>query len=226
MNTGVGDVHNLIWKIHAVEQGWAKESFLDTVSSERLPIAKDNCRQSKINEDKVLRLIHIIQRPGTTAEELLADPVSRKQIQDAIDDNHEHFHSLNLQLGYVYGRAHTRPPSDYQKELLPGARLPHIWLENEDRKISSLDLVDGSGFVLITPDRFTNMKRLDCDGTLVAIKQLNEDFNDVYGDWHKLIISVENAALLVRPDQHLVGTISSIEQVWMALVDFYGHGNS
>ncbi|KAK4949915.1 hypothetical protein LTR10_011757 [Elasticomyces elasticus] len=219
VNTGIEDVQNLTWKIHAVQQGWATESFLETVTTERLPIAKDNCQQSKLNEDKIFRLITAILVPGKTAEEVIADPASRKAIQDEIDKNRDHFHSLNLQVGYVYGRPHIRGPADYQRELVSGARLPHVWLERNGQKISSLDLVSGFDFVLITPSQFTQRKQLDCDGVPVSVQQLNQHFLDIDGEWQEFI-GQDHAAVLVRPDQHIVGTISSMEDVGKMLANY------
>src|SRR5262249_37959867 len=35
LNTGVQDAHNLVWKIAAVEAGWAPDALLDTYTAER-----------------------------------------------------------------------------------------------------------------------------------------------------------------------------------------------
>ena len=37
LNTGVADAHNLVWKLAAVEAGWADPSMLDTYEAERRP---------------------------------------------------------------------------------------------------------------------------------------------------------------------------------------------
>ncbi|CRG86432.1 hypothetical protein PISL3812_03438 [Talaromyces islandicus] len=212
VNTGIADVQNLTWKIHAVESGWATESFLNTVSTERLVIAKDNCKQSRLNEEKIFRLVSAVSKPGVTAEGLYSDPASRQRIEAAIADNRDHFSSLNLQLGYVYGRDHIRGPSDYQKESVPGARLPHSWLKSADRKISSLDLVDGLGFVLITPQEFTGKEHLEFNGVPISVKQLDRDFVDTDGEWSNLLSLNQQNAVLVRPDQHIVGTVKTIAE--------------
>ncbi|KAL6251918.1 hypothetical protein RBB50_002128 [Rhinocladiella similis] len=213
LNTGVADVQNLVWKIQAVEQGWATEAFLDTVTAERLPVAKENCRQSKENEDKIFHLVHTIFKPGCTAEELIADPVSRQQIQSAIAENREHFNSFNLQLGYVYGQPFSRGPSDYQKELVRGARLPHFWVEERGQAISTLDLVDGMSFVLVCDSTFTELSWLTCSNVPVAIKQSGKDFDDRVGAWTEYLEDLGVRAVLVRPDHHIVDRVSRIEEV-------------
>lgn len=208
VNTGIADVQNWAWKVHAVEQGWAADSYLDTVTTERRAVARDNGRQSKINEDKIFRLVSAVMIPGRSPEELMADPAARAQIESAIDDNDEHFNSPNLQLGYVYGRDHVRGPADYRKELIQGARLPHVWLDCQGQKISSLDLVDGSSFVLIAPRGFPVATTYTSHRIPVEVKQLDLDFTDPTGEWQSLLNEFNVGAVLVRPDQHILSTIA------------------
>lgn len=54
MNTGLGDAHNLIWKLEAVLNGRSPDSLLDTYQSERRPVAVKNCEESRINYEKIL----------------------------------------------------------------------------------------------------------------------------------------------------------------------------
>jgi 2-polyprenyl-6-methoxyphenol hydroxylase-like FAD-dependent oxidoreductase len=49
MNTGVQDVHNLVWKLAAVLKGIASPSVLDTYHDERQPVARAITEQSLIN---------------------------------------------------------------------------------------------------------------------------------------------------------------------------------
>jgi len=41
-----------------------------------------------------------------------------------------------------------------------GARLPHFWLEEQGQQISTLDLVDGTSFVLVCDSTFTELSAL------------------------------------------------------------------
>lgn len=50
INTGVQDVHNLVWKLKAVIDGNAGDSLLDTYEVERKPIAHKNCQRSLDNQ--------------------------------------------------------------------------------------------------------------------------------------------------------------------------------
>src|SRR5262249_41378686 len=49
LNTGVQDAHNLVWKLAAVEAGWAPATLLETYESERQPVARYNAEQSLQN---------------------------------------------------------------------------------------------------------------------------------------------------------------------------------
>ncbi|KIX97611.1 uncharacterized protein Z520_06389 [Fonsecaea multimorphosa CBS 102226] len=143
----------------------------------------------------------------------MADQVSRQEIQSAIDENREHFHSFNLQLGYVDGQHLSRGPSDYRKELMQGARLPHFWLEERGQAISTLDLVDALSFVLVCDSTFTDLSWLIISNVSVTIKRSSQDFNDRVGAWTKYLESLAVRAVLVRPDQHIVDRVSRVEDV-------------
>ncbi|KAH6999264.1 FAD-binding monooxygenase, partial [Ilyonectria sp. MPI-CAGE-AT-0026] len=130
INTGIADAHNLAWKINAAEKGWASmDEFLDTYTEERRPVAIANARQSALNQTKIGRLAEALFHGNEDIESRLSNPDSRKEIKEAIEDNRDHFDSLNLQIGYVYGSDPTRNCSDFVPECLPGARLPHAWIE-------------------------------------------------------------------------------------------------
>ena len=70
MNTGIGDVINLGWKLAAVHRGWAGERLLDTFDSERRPIGARNSALGVHCARKISawRLPEDIEAPGETAE--------------------------------------------------------------------------------------------------------------------------------------------------------------
>lgn len=214
MNTGIGDIQNLVWKIYAVERGWTDDSFLNTITPERWAVANDNSKQSKVNEDNIYRLVSAIFKPGIAPEELWAHEISRKEIEGAIQYQRDHFDSLNLVLGYAYGRGHIRGPSEYRKENVPGIRLPHEWVKTGvGKRVSTLDLIDGYTFVLLTSSGFTTEERIEIQGVPISVVQLGRDFVDELGEWTAVLGLTRDAAVLVRPDQHIVGTVASMEKV-------------
>ncbi|MFT4537453.1 MAG: 2,4-dichlorophenol 6-monooxygenase [Saprospiraceae bacterium] len=57
MNTGIGDAHNIAWKIKTVLSGLAEQHLLTTYESERRPIAKQNTEESLFNYHKIQDII-------------------------------------------------------------------------------------------------------------------------------------------------------------------------
>ena len=90
LNTGVADVHNLVWKIAAVEAGWAEASILDTYEAERRPVAQFNCDQSLHNALKLSEVpmafgfTRDLGASGQLVADVLSDPERRAGVEDAI----------------------------------------------------------------------------------------------------------------------------------------------
>jgi 2,4-dichlorophenol 6-monooxygenase len=222
LNTGVADVHGLVWKLAAVEQGWASPSLLDTYETERRPVAEVNCRQSTSNAFK-MGLLHTALGlgPSTTSEDLhavLADPARRPAIDAAVDAQATHFDMLGLQLGYVYtagalARDQCTTPLDEPSEpgdpdprrfdpsAEVGARLPHGWLADGR---STLDLVDAAGFTLLTlGSGGAWTQAVERAATDVPLRHVVLDDIGVNDRWRSTCRLGQGGALLVRPDQHV-----------------------
>jgi len=134
-NTGVQDAQNLAWKMAMVLEGKAGSELLDTYESERRPVAAFTVEQA---------YSRYVTR---TAPYLSADG-----IQPLADD-------LNVELGYGYRSAAVIPEAGDDGATLhqnprgsaarPGTRAPHVWLERQGQRISTLDLF-GRRFALLT----------------------------------------------------------------------------
>jgi 2-polyprenyl-6-methoxyphenol hydroxylase-like FAD-dependent oxidoreductase len=134
-NTGVQDAQNLAWKMAMVLNGTADSALLDTYESERRPVASFTVEQA---------YSRYVTR---TAPYLSADG-----IQPLADD-------LNVELGYGYRSAAVIPEAGDDGAPLhqnprgsaarPGTRAPHVWLERQGQRISTLDLF-GRRFILLT----------------------------------------------------------------------------
>ncbi|KAF2691214.1 hypothetical protein K458DRAFT_287304 [Lentithecium fluviatile CBS 122367] len=221
VNTGIADAQNLAWKIKAVEEGWASHSFLDTVTAERKPIADANSRQSKLNEEMMVATVGKIFRnlgESGSSEQLIQDPQKKKLVEEAIADNSAHFSSLNLQIGYAYGTPPlSRAPHDYRRENVPGVRLPHAWIEANGVRQTTLDLVDGSGFVLLTSDGFSGESAVNGSGkngpVPICTYELGKDFVTDDKAWGELMgLHEKGAGVVVRPDQHIIGSVKSFQE--------------
>lgn len=153
MNTGVGDVVDLGWKLQAALDGWAGEGLLDSYQAERRPVAQRNVDEAASNraEDVALPVLPHLEDDGPEGQ------AARARLGALIREHRaKEWNSMGIQLGYVYadsplvaregpagGPAST---TDYVPGTQPGARAPHVWLEPGR---STLDLF-GAGFVLLS----------------------------------------------------------------------------
>jgi 2-polyprenyl-6-methoxyphenol hydroxylase-like FAD-dependent oxidoreductase len=135
-NTGIHDAHNLAWKLALVLRGAAPDSLLDTYEAERKPAAK------------------------FTVEQAYTRYVTRTATYLGATDYEPLAHDFNIELGALYRSAaiasedddpaiHADPRTTSGK---PGSRAPHVWLEMNGARVSTLDLC-GSAFTLLAGPR-------------------------------------------------------------------------
>ncbi len=223
LNTGVADVHNLLWKLAAVEVGWLDPSSLDTYESERKPVAQFNCDQSMHN---AFKLIEIPIALGVTADidestaavrATLADPTRRAAVQAAIANQAIHFDLLGLQLGHSYAGplviddgsdaiVLAEPARDYVPSTRPGGRLPHAWLPDGR---STLDLIDVRLPTILVRE---GSPPGDLGHPCVVM-------SCPAGVWDNAFGLDDDQGLIVRPDQHVAyrGPISDSAAAFAAL---------
>jgi 2-polyprenyl-6-methoxyphenol hydroxylase-like FAD-dependent oxidoreductase len=192
-NCGIHDAHNLAWKLAFVLKGIAKPELLSTYDPERRPAAAFTVEQAYSRY--VTRAASYL---GTSGMQPLAD-------------------DLNVELGYCYGSgpAHENPR---QSKGRPGSRAPHVWLEHNGEKISTLDMF-GGGFVLLAGMAGNSWR--DAEG--VAFRQIGRDGlldrDDVFPAAYGITGS---GASLIRPDGFVAarfeeGVAAPAEAVAMAL---------
>jgi 2-polyprenyl-6-methoxyphenol hydroxylase-like FAD-dependent oxidoreductase len=144
-NTGVQDAYDLAWKLALVVDGVAPPALLSTYDAERRPVDKFTVEQAYTRY--VTRTA-----PYLTATDL----------QPFVAD-------LEIELGYIYrspailaDESEVSEGSDDDDQsghgdprltrAMPGSRAPHLWLERDARRRSTLDLF-GRDFVLLAgPD--------------------------------------------------------------------------
>ncbi|MEM9519665.1 MAG: FAD-dependent monooxygenase [Actinomycetota bacterium] len=214
LNSGVADIHGLLWRIAAVRNAWADASLLDSYEQERLPVARHNSDQSLMNAMKMLHLaVALGLDTEPTTEQLLtavADDARSDTIAKAVEMQREHFDLIGLQLGYRYDEGaivaeasdgEQADPSDYVPSAAPGARLPHAWLDDIGGR-STLDLVELSRPTLLSfGDHETWANAVD-EGVPLAHVRVGVDCPTPEG-WTEVCTIGESGALLVRPDQHV-----------------------
>ena len=131
-NTGIHDAHNLAWKLAMVLKGVAGPGLLDSYEAERKPVAK------------------------FTVEQAYTRYVTRTATYLGATDYEPLAHDFNVELGYIYhspaispdngdGKGHDDPRLTLGR---PGARAPHLFLQRDGKRISTLDLF-GRNFVLL-----------------------------------------------------------------------------
>ncbi|MFF8912687.1 FAD-dependent monooxygenase [Streptomyces sp. NPDC015032] len=220
MNSGLADADNLGWKLAAVLAGRASDALLDSYERERRPVAVANARHSMLN---AIKMAEVGIGPETTriaARLEGADPAvaaaERRRIAEAIPPQRPHFDALNQEIGYVYGPARQAdgvdgpPPSatDYTPTVVPGARLPHAWVERDGERVSTHDLLV-PGFTLITgpggatwADAFSEAAETG-EGMAKRTVVIGRDVTSPDGHCPELLGIGEDGALLVRPDGHI-----------------------
>ncbi|KAJ5390086.1 FAD binding domain-containing protein [Penicillium cataractarum] len=152
LNSGLGDVHNLAYKLAAVHHGSAKDATLDTYDAERRQVALVNSQQSVKNGKKIFGLLKTL---GTTDPDVdvarhnlyqtIHDEKAMVDINEGIEGQREHFDNLGLHIGYVYGD--KRIPDNasvYEPVCVPGARLPHAWIKLVDSEKVQLPAIDST----------------------------------------------------------------------------------
>lgn len=229
LNTGVADVHNLIWKLAAVEDGRLRSSVLDTYESERKPVAQFNCDQSMHNAFKLIEIPMALGATDDVEESIaamhatLSNPAGRAAVQAAIANQAIHFDLLGLQLGHSYsgplvlddGTAAStldEPARDYVPSTRPGGRLPHAWLPDGR---STLDLVDIALPTLLVRDGSPSRA---FGGSWVVVSCPAGVWDDTFG-------LADDQCLIVRPDQH-VAFRGAISDAGAALTQLLGTDSS
>jgi 2-polyprenyl-6-methoxyphenol hydroxylase-like FAD-dependent oxidoreductase len=213
LNSGVQDIHGLMWRLAAIVAGRASDALLDSYEIERIPVAQNNAHQSLTN---AIKMVEVPAALGTDAEPTrerlhasLNDPTKADAIAAAVELQREHFDLFGLQLGYVYAEGALVPegppaepgsPSEYEPTARPGARMPHAWLEEVGGR-STLDLVPLDRPVLFSfgDHEVWGDARGSAD---VATVRVGVD-TPALDSWRKVCDVGESGALLVRPDHHV-----------------------
>jgi 2,4-dichlorophenol 6-monooxygenase len=224
LNTGIADVHNLAWKLAALDAGWASVEILDSYETERRPVAETNAQKSLEN---ALGLIEVWTALGATGdpdetranvERVLGSETGRAGVRAAAEGQAEHFDMLGLHLGFAYppgsglvlddGSTAPTPVNavrDYLPSTSPGVRLPHAWVERDGERISTLDLAAPGTFTLLTASAsWAAAGALVATGPVpLAVVMMGRDAFDPSGSWSVVSGIGATGALLIRPDQHV-----------------------
>jgi 2-polyprenyl-6-methoxyphenol hydroxylase-like FAD-dependent oxidoreductase len=191
-NTAIQSAQNLAWKLASVLQQNASTELLATYQAERRPVAWYAAQHSMT---------------GPAAAMLDRTPSKEKASE---------FFPI---VGYRYrspailSEPGPEPPEGEialldRTELTggPGTRVPHVWLQRNSQRISTLDLFDGR-FVLLTGSDAAPW----CDAVRRSALRLgielrvyeigpNGNLQDVEGNWNESMGVPPDGVVLVRPD--------------------------
>ena len=197
LNTGVQDVHNLVWKIAAVLRGNADALLLDSYHDERQPLGQIITRNSLANALSM----------GRTAR------------QSNVLPRREFLNEQGLIFGACYqstavvpdGTAPAAvedPVTEYVPSARPGNRAPHVWLRRGNEQISTIDLF-GPRFVLLAGSRGDAWLRaaqaIEQSWPPLVAHMIGEgsELIDPDRNWHEANGVDADGAVLVRPDGHV-----------------------
>ncbi|WP_394827443.1 FAD-dependent monooxygenase [Pendulispora albinea] len=145
-STGIQDAHNLAWKLAAVLDGRAAPSLLSTYDVERRPVARLAAERSGNMGDRT-GIVSPEKWAGSFKENFA--PVGFRYHSAAVLAEADEKDERSEEDGT---RAQPGEVACQELDGRPGTRAPHVWLEREGKRTSTLDLF-GSSFVLLTgPD--------------------------------------------------------------------------
>jgi putative polyketide hydroxylase len=196
LNTGLQAAHNLAWKLAQVVRGGAADALLDTYHEERRGMAIWTMQNTNRNSEEIFSIVaSALENDWDKVRHLIAS--SRRTGA-----------GLGQDLGIVYSGgafvpddselpAVTDPINDYEPSARPGSRAPHLWIENQGVKISTLDLFRGA-FVLLAGADYSS-KPLSTSG--ITVLQNGKDFTAQ--GFEELYGIAADGAVLVRPDGYV-----------------------
>jgi hypothetical protein len=179
MNTAIQDAHNLAWKLAFVLRGVAGDDLLDTYEEERRPVGARNAARSE----------------APTSPDL--DPI-------AIDIG------VTYEKGALASDGVPSEPTEtgWRPTGRPGARLPHLWLERDGERVSTLDLLGPGMTVLTGPDGGRWRQAADEVASELGVKVTVRIVGDARlcdptGGFSTLYGLEPDGAVVVRPDGHI-----------------------
>jgi 2-polyprenyl-6-methoxyphenol hydroxylase-like FAD-dependent oxidoreductase len=205
MNTGAADAVDLAWKLAGTLRGWGGAGLLDSYEAERRPIGLRNVAASR-RAAAGRRQWRAAWRPDIT-HDTPAGARTRARLARIADRQQRFSNDLaGIELGYRYTGSPLIAPEDgegpdpdsfcYTPTTWPGARLPHIWLDDgtpiQDHLGRCYTLLHAPGSDAGLPELASAFAGLGAP--FAAFEVRSAAAAAVYED-HRLI--------LVRPDLHV-----------------------
>lgn len=205
MNTGVGDAIDLSWKLAGTVQGWGGEELLGSYELERRQVGARNVeasRQASVGR----RTWRAAYDPDITESSPAGEQARQRLARIADREQRKSNDLLGIELGYRYldsplvmEEEGIGPPHDsfvYVPTARPGARLPHVWLDDASALHDHL----GTGYTLIC----LTGPPADAPALAAAFSRVGAPFEILELDAAAGRTVYEADYVLVRPDLHVV----------------------
>jgi hypothetical protein len=220
MNTGVGDVIDLAWKLQGRLEGWGGENLLSSYETERRQIGVRNvAASSRANAGR--RKWRSAWRPEIRDRTPEGAEIRANVAAIANKEQRKTNEILGIEAGYRYtdspliwpepGEAPDSNNPEYLPSTWPGFRLPHVWLKDG----SAIHDYLGKGYTLL---RFDN-DRVDMTELISGFAELGAPLEVTsIDDSHAVEVYEGYELFLLRPDLHIVWRGNDVPQSSKALV--------
>jgi 2-polyprenyl-6-methoxyphenol hydroxylase-like FAD-dependent oxidoreductase len=204
MNSGVGEAVDLAWKLAAVLQGWGGPGLLETYEVERRQVGERNVAASTY-ASRGRRAWRAEYRPCLRDSTPEGAAARANFVSVADREQRKSNEMIGAELGYRYvgspiiwpepGEGPPHEFIDYVPTTWPGARLPHVWLDDG----SALHDRIGDGFTLLR----LGGTRADTAGLEEALRATGAPLEvlDVAEQTPRAVYGYD--LLLLRPDLHV-----------------------
>ena len=209
-NSGIADAHNLSWKLAAVMKGDADKALLETYGAERIPVGRAAAEASAYGAD-AKGIISIKKSP-----KVMMGWAKKIPLVSGHGYCYPSGETISAEdtspLGGLTWRPWTVPSLLLSLDGRPGSRAPHIWVEQQGKRISTLDLfgkkasfvllagAEGASWLEAAKNSSSTLgidvaaHRIGPEGDLVCSK----------GDFELAAGISARGAILVRPDGFVV----------------------
>ena len=210
MNTAVGDSFDLGWKLAACINGYGGKGLLSSYEKERKPVARRNIDRSGVHFEIHAAYWEWVREAGAAAVLSKGEEgnVLRAKWNDRVTEHDGENKDHGIELGYRYNGSpiivpdtgSIEPPwseRHYIASTWPGARAPHVYLEDDETSIYDLfgpdfSIVDFSG-----DGRYA-------EAFVDAAKAMSVPLKSICLPKEKHARDVwERDAVLIRPDDHV-----------------------
>ena len=190
-NAAVQDAHNLAWKLAAVINGWAADSLLHTYEAERRPVAETRA-------DITVRRQRARFGNGAAA--------------DDVDDVLCTFGQRYWSTALIGAEQHPVYGETLDQHATPGARAPHLWLDQGGSRVAVHDLFHDA-FVLLTgsagamwsdaASEVASRLGVPLRAYRIGPGPADADLLDIDGHWQDRYGAGRDGAVLIRPDGYV-----------------------